>query len=86
MPDYRRYRIPGCTYFFTVNLLERYPNGLLMSFGKQAKKPANAGLFTLILGWFFLTTCIVFGHYLKAMMIIPTAGESLNNHFPRHCP
>jgi len=22
MPDYRRYRIPGGTYFFTVNLLE----------------------------------------------------------------
>ncbi len=23
MPDYRRYRMPGGTYFFTVNLLER---------------------------------------------------------------
>ena len=23
MPDYRRHRIPGGTYFFTVNLLER---------------------------------------------------------------
>lgn len=23
MPDYRRFRIPGGTYFFTVNLLER---------------------------------------------------------------
>jgi putative transposase len=22
MPDYRRYRVPGGTYFFTVNLLE----------------------------------------------------------------
>ena len=30
MPDYRRYRIPGGTYFFTVNLLERYPNDLLI--------------------------------------------------------
>ncbi len=26
MPDYRRHRIPGGCYFFTVNLLERYPN------------------------------------------------------------
>ena len=90
MPDYRRYRIPGGTYFFTVNLLERYPNDLLIRpidvFGKRSKKPANVGLFILILGWFFLNTCIVFGHYLKAMMIIPTAGESLNTHFPRHCP
>ena len=23
MPDYRRHRVPGGTYFFTVNLLER---------------------------------------------------------------
>jgi putative transposase len=23
MPDYRRYRVPGGTYFFTVNLLDR---------------------------------------------------------------
>jgi putative transposase len=31
MPDYRRYRVPGGTYFFTVNLLERYPNDLLVA-------------------------------------------------------
>ena len=30
MPDYRRYRIPGASYFFTVNLLERHPNDLLV--------------------------------------------------------
>ena len=30
MPNYRRYRVPGGTYFFTVNLLERYPNDLLI--------------------------------------------------------
>ncbi|MGH8509227.1 MAG: REP-associated tyrosine transposase [Gammaproteobacteria bacterium] len=30
MPDYRRYRLPGGTYFFTVNLLERHPNDLLL--------------------------------------------------------
>jgi putative transposase len=30
MPDYRRNRVPGGTYFFTVNLLERYPNDLLV--------------------------------------------------------
>jgi len=32
MPDYRRYRVPGGTYFFTVNLLERYPNDLLVQY------------------------------------------------------
>ena len=30
MPDYRRYRLPGGTFFFTVNLLQRYPNDLLV--------------------------------------------------------
>jgi len=29
MPDYRRYRVPGGTYFFTINLLER-PSDLLV--------------------------------------------------------
>ena len=30
MPDYQRYRVSGGTYFFTVNLLERHPNDLLV--------------------------------------------------------
>ena len=30
MPDYRRYHLPGGRYFFTVNLLQRYPNDLLV--------------------------------------------------------
>ncbi len=30
MPNYRRYRVSGGTYFFTVNLLARYPNDLLV--------------------------------------------------------
>jgi putative transposase len=29
MPDYRRSYVPGGSFFFTVNLLERYPNDLL---------------------------------------------------------
>jgi putative transposase len=30
LPDYRRYRVPGGCYFFTVNLLERFPNDTLI--------------------------------------------------------
>ena len=30
MSNYRRYRVPGGSYFFTVNLLERHPNDLLI--------------------------------------------------------
>lgn len=29
MPDYRRNRVPGGTYFFTVNLLDRRANYLV---------------------------------------------------------
>jgi REP element-mobilizing transposase RayT len=29
MPNYRRYRVPGGTYFFTVNLLERRQDTLV---------------------------------------------------------
>jgi hypothetical protein len=46
MPDYRRYRIPGGTYFFTVNLLERHPNDLLIrpiNVLRQGVKVTNAG-------------------------------------------
>jgi putative transposase len=32
MPDYRRYRCPGACYFFTVNLLQRYPNDTLVRY------------------------------------------------------
>ena len=31
MTDYRRYRIPGATWFFTVNLAERHGNRLLVN-------------------------------------------------------
>jgi putative transposase len=30
MPNYRRFRVPGGTCFFTVNLLQRRPNDLLV--------------------------------------------------------
>ncbi len=96
MSDYRRYRIPGGTYFFTVNLLERHPNDLLtrhIDILRQAvKETRKRWPFHIdtpraqVPGWFCPTTCIVSGRCPKAIRIIPTAGGSLNKHFPRHCP
>jgi putative transposase len=43
MPNYRRYRMAGGTYFFTVNLLERYPNDLLVR-GIDALRSAVRGV------------------------------------------
>jgi hypothetical protein len=48
MPDYRRYRVAGGTYFFTVNLLQRYPNDLLVRpiefLNRGAGYPGNVSL------------------------------------------
>ena len=77
MPDYRRYRIPGGTYFFTVNLLERHPNDLLIrhiDVLRQAVKETRKRWPFHIDSWGVLpeTTCILFGRCLKAIMIIPS--------------
>ena len=42
MPDYRRYRVPGGTYFFTLNLLERRSDLLIrhIELGNTAKPSA----------------------------------------------
>ncbi|QWF71347.1 transposase [Methylomonas paludis] len=42
MPDYRRYRIPGGCYFFTVNLLERSQNNLLVRHIDNLRKSVQA--------------------------------------------
>ena len=42
MPDYRRYRLPSGAYFFTVNLLQRYPNDLLVSHNDTIRTVARA--------------------------------------------
>jgi putative transposase len=34
MPNYRRNRVPGATYFFTVNLLDRYSDLLVTHIGE----------------------------------------------------
>jgi len=49
MPDYRRSFVPGGTFFFTANLLERYPNDLLTQHKRkrwcQPEKPGSERVF-----------------------------------------
>jgi hypothetical protein len=65
------------TYFFTVNLLQRHPNDLLIrhiDVLRQAVKEARKRRpFHIVLGQFLLTTCLLFGYCLKTMVIIPIA-------------
>ena len=49
MPDYRRWRVPGGTYFFTVNLLERRLDTLVKHIDelRDAVRTAYGGPFVL---------------------------------------
>jgi putative transposase len=42
MPDYRRYRVPGGIYFFTVNLLERRADLLVHHMYRVAARSGGA--------------------------------------------
>ena len=79
MPDYRRNRVPGGTFFFTVNLLDRRSDlsvtqiralrcGTL--FGRcGATHPSTSTRES-----FFPTTCTACGPYRRAMPSSPVAG------------
>ncbi len=64
MPDYRRYRVPGGTYFFTVNLLERRRIrwcGISMCCAMRSEPPNVNGLFISMSGWCYRIICTVCG-------------------------
>lgn len=79
MPDYRRFRIPGGTYFFTVNLLERKQDLLVrisMNCAKRCGLPGGNGRFISMPGWCYPTICTRYGHCRRGMTILPTAGRA----------
>jgi hypothetical protein len=43
MPDYRRNRVPGGTFFFTVNLLDRRSDLLATRIGVRRRRGASGG-------------------------------------------
>jgi hypothetical protein len=78
MPDYRRYCVPGGSYFFTVNWLERYPNDRLTRpieiCGRRFGRSDRCGHCTSMLC--YLITCIASLHCRQAMMMFRRAGDS----------
>ena len=56
MPDYRRYRIPGGMYFFTINLLERRSDLLIRHIEalREAVRRTRAERSLHIAGWVVL--------------------------------
>lgn len=78
MRTYLRNRVPGGTYFFTVNLAERKGNTLLidrMDALRHAVRATRATRpFEIIAMVVLQNTCTPFGACLKAMTITRHAG------------
>jgi len=76
MPDYRRYRVPGGTYFFTVNLLERRPNDLLT----RHIDALRCVLRNVRKRWLFHTDAwVVLPDHLHCVWILPPGDDDFTN-------
>lgn len=76
MPDYRRYRVPGGTYFFTVNLLERYPNDLLIRHIDLLRSVIRA----VRIKWpFHIDAWVVLPDHLHGVWTLPPGDDDFTN-------
>ena len=75
MPDYRRYRIPGGTYFFTINLLERRSDLLIRHIEalREAVRRTRAERSFHIDGW------VVLPDHLHCMLTLPPDDDDFSN-------
>ena len=78
MPNYRRAKITGATWFFTVNLLERHNNNLLIKeialLKASIKKVYRAHPFEIVAWVVYRITCIASGNCPKAILITLLVG------------
>ncbi len=76
MPDYRRYRIPGGTYFFTVNLLQRKPNDLLVRHIDVLRK----SVYNTRQRWpFHIDAWVVLPDHLHCVWTLPAGDDDNTN-------
>ena len=90
MPDYRRARVPGGTFFFTVNLLERYPNDLLV---RHIEALRDALRRTKRRWPFHIDAWVVLPDHMHAVWTLPPGDDdyanrwrTLKQHFSRALP
>jgi hypothetical protein len=77
MPEYRRNRIPGATYFFTVNLLDRRSDLLVTHIDALREAVRNVrrrAPFTIDAWLLCPNICTASGPFLNATLISPAAG------------
>ncbi len=76
MPDYRRYRVPGGTYFFTVNLLERYPNDLLVRYIENLRLAVRS----IREKWtFHIDAWVVLPDHMHCIWTLPPGDDDFTN-------
>ena len=75
MPDYRRYRVPGGTYFFTINLLERRGDLLVRHIEplREAVKCTRADRPFHIDAW------VVLPDHMHCVITLPPADDDFSN-------
>ena len=89
MPDYRRLRIPGASYFFTVNLLDRQSDLLVARIAELR----GAVLSVRRKCPFHIDAWVVLPEHMhclwtsrKAIAISRSVGRRSKLSLPRHCP
>ena len=75
MPDYRRFRIPGGTYFFTVNLLERKQDLLVRHIGELRE----AVRVTRRERPFHIDAWVVLPDHMHAVWTLPPGDDDFSN-------
>ena len=75
MPDYRRNRVPGGTYFFTVNLLERKSDLLVRHIGvlREAIKQVRRSRPFHIDAW------VVLPDYMHCILTLPEGDDNYSS-------
>jgi putative transposase len=75
MPDYRRYRVPGGTCFFTLNLLERRTD-LLVRYIKALREAVAR---TRAEQPLHIDGGVVLPAHLHGVLTLPTGGNDFSN-------
>ncbi len=75
MPDYRRYRIPGGTYFFTINLLERRSDLLI----RHIEALRDAVRRTRADRPFHIDAWVVMPDHLHCVLTLPPGDDDFSN-------
>ncbi len=75
MPDYRRFRVPGGTYFFTVNLLERRSDLLV----RHIDALREAARRTRLERPFAIDAWVVLPEHMHCVITLPEGDDDFSN-------